>query len=744
MARRDTSRGRIEPVFGTPERRGDELRVEPGDRVVPAPQESRPAKRTGRVEPKVDKPARKAAPARQAQQARRREPPAKAARAARKRRGGFFGFVRGAVYWGLVLAIWGGIAAACIIGYYGVKLPSMESWAVPKRPPNARIVSVDGELVANRGVGGEAMRLDEMSPWIPQAVIAIEDRRFRYHFGVDPFGLARAVTMNAVAGRTVQGGSTLTQQLAKNLFLEPERTLERKIQEALLALWLETKFSKDELLELYLNRVYFGSGAYGVDAAARRYFDKSARDLSLAEAALLAGLLKAPSRLSPARDAEAANERAQLVLSAMRREGFITEREASLAMAMEPGKARRYLSGSQHYVADMVMAQLPGLIGEMRGDVIVQTTIDFGLQKAAEAAVGETLAAKGKKANAGQAALVSLDGTGAIRALVGGADYAKSQFNRAADAKRQPGSAFKPFVYLAALEAGRTPATVREDAPVRIGKWTPENYDKKYRGPVTLDTALADSLNTVAAQLVMEVGPKTVAETAQRLGIKSALEKNASIALGTSEVTLTELTAAYAPFSNGGYAVTPWLVRRVTSINGDILYERNDAPQPRVVGSRELGMMNAMLRSVLTEGTGRAAAVEGWDIAGKTGTTDNSRDALFAGYSSNLVTGVWFGNDGGEPMKKVTGGTLPAETFRKFMTAAHKGVPPAPLPGVYDPEPRELPAPAEPGDMPFAEGRVEGMAGGTAPRPAAEVGANTGERRKPRNIFELIFGKKPG
>ncbi|MCU0789771.1 MAG: penicillin-binding protein, partial [Nitratireductor sp.] len=422
MARREANRGRIEPVFDSPAGRGDDLRVEPGDRVVVSPARPEPRqKQRQRAEPVVERPARKAPPAKPARQASQRRGKPKPQKT--RRRGGFIGFVRGVVYWGLVLGIWAGIALACIVGYYAVKLPSMESWAVPQRPPNARIVSVDGELVANRGVGGEAMRLDEMSPWIPQAVIAIEDRRFRYHVGVDPIGLARAVAVNAISGRTVQGGSTLTQQLAKNLFLEPERTLERKIQEALLALWLETKFSKDEILELYLNRVYFGSGAYGVDAAARRYFDKSARDLSLAEAAMLAGLLKAPSRLSPARDSKAANERAQVVLSAMRREGFITEREASLAMAMEPGKAKRYWSGSQHYVADMVMAQLPALIGEMRSDVIVQTTVDFTLQKEAEKAIKETLAAKGKKANATQAALVALDGTGAIRALVGGADY---------------------------------------------------------------------------------------------------------------------------------------------------------------------------------------------------------------------------------------------------------------------------------------------------------------------------------
>ncbi len=496
--------------------------MDASDRVVVT---RSPAAKTRRAEPRMEAAAKPARAQRSEPEPRTRrghaKTKAKTVKSTARKRGGLGGFFRGLVYWGFVLGIWAAIAIGCVVGYYGVKLPSMESWAVPQRPPNARIVSVEGDLIANRGVtGGEAMRLDEMSPWLPQAVIAIEDRRFRYHAGVDPLGLARAMITNAVSGRTVQGGSTLTQQLAKNLFLEPERTLERKIQEALLALWLETKFSKDEILELYLNRVYFGAGAYGVDAAARRYFAKSARDVSLGEAAMIAGLLKAPSRLSPARDPKAANERAQLVLAAMRREGFITEREASLAMGMDAATAKRYWSGSQHYVADMVMAQLPALIGEMRGDVIVQTSLDYELQKQAEAIISDELAAKGKKLNIGQAALVAMDGTGAIRALVGGRDYSKSQFNRAADARRQPGSAFKPFVYLAALEAGRTPQTMREDAPVRFGKWTPENYDRKYRGPVTLQSALAGSLNTIAAQLTMEVGPKTVAQTAHRLGIK--------------------------------------------------------------------------------------------------------------------------------------------------------------------------------------------------------------------------------
>jgi penicillin-binding protein 1A len=725
MAKRTSQGRRIEPRFEAGPSGAAEMRVEADDRVVSASRPRSATKRRGSAPPGGNKRGKSAK-----------------GRSARRP------WLRRSVYWGLVLAIWAAIGLSCLVAYYAMQLPSMASWKVPERPPNARIVSVDGELIANRGTtGGEAMRLDEMSPWLPLAVIAIEDRRFKVHSGVDPVGLGRAMITNLFSGRLVQGGSTLTQQLAKNLFLEPERTLERKVQEAVLAIWLETQFTKDQILELYLNRVYFGAGAYGVDAAARRYFAKSARDITLAEAAILAGLLKAPSRLAPTRDPQAAEERAQTVLAAMRREGFITEREATQAMAMEPGKAKRYRSGSENYVADMIMAQLPALIGEMRSDVIVSTTVDLGLQRKAGVLVGQALAAKGDRLNVSQGALVAIDTSGAIRALVGGGDYSASQFNRAVDAKRQPGSAFKPFVYLAAMEAGRTPETVRQDVPVKFGKWAPENYDREYRGTVTLNDALALSLNTVAAQLAMEVGPAAVVETAHRLGVKSELQPNASIALGTSEVSLLELAAAYAPFANGGTAISPYLIRRVTTSTGDILYERRSVAGPKVVRSGEIGMMNAMLRSVIRDGTGRSAAFDGRDVAGKTGTTDNSRDALFVGYTTNLVTAVWFGNDDGAPMKKVTGGGLPAETFSAFMSAAHEGLPPSVLPGNYVPENAiagttpELAQDGKP--TPIQDHDDHSEFGSSAPRPAAGVGEGSETVPRRRNLFELLFGS-PG
>ncbi|OWW04987.1 penicillin-binding protein [Rhizobium sp. R72] len=661
MAGRGKSRDRIEPSFSGRDDRDDDddFSLDADDRVVRG-------RSTRRAAPK---PSRARQPERRKRDRRDREG------------GGLFGFIRRIVYWCIVFGIWAGIGVAGLVIYYGSRMPSASTWAIPERPPNVKITAVDGSVIANRGTtGGEALALEDMSPYIPEAIVAIEDRRFYSHFGVDPLGLARAFVTNLTTGHMVQGGSTLTQQLAKNLFLSPDRTLERKVQEVLLALWLEQKYTKDQILAMYLNRVFFGSNAYGVEAASRRYFNKSARDVNLGEAALLAGLVKAPSRLSPARDPEAANARAQVVLQTMREQGYITDDEVKTAMSQTPAKAKRYWSGAGHYVADMVMDQLPALIGDVKEDIVVDTTIDKTLEKRAEQSLNDVLGKDGAKLDASQAALVSLDGTGAIRALVGGRDYADSQFNRAVTAKRQPGSSFKPFVYAAALEKGLTPFSVFNDAPIRIGDWTPENYEKKYNGEVTLATALAKSLNTVAAQLVMYDGPDQVIKLAHRLGIESELQPNASIALGTSEVSLMELTGAYAAFMNGGYKATPHVIRRVTTADGSkVLYENTYDNPPRVLSEAIAANMNTMMMGVINQGTGKSAKLSGWQAAGKTGTTQNSRDALFVGFTSNLTTGVWFGNDDGKPMRKVTGGGLPAKAWQEFMVAAHKGLSPAPL-----------------------------------------------------------------
>ena len=484
--------------------------------------------------------------------------------------------IRRTVYWSAVLGIWTTIAVVCVIGYYAAFLPPTSEWQVPARPPNVRIVANNGELIANRGdTGGEAVRLEQLPPYLPNAVIAIEDRRFRSHFGIDPLGLSRALFTNLTTGRLVQGGSTLTQQLAKNLFLEPDRTIKRKIQELVLSFWLEAEYSKDEILEMYLNRVYLGSGAYGVDAAARRYYGKSARLMTIAESATIAGLLKAPSRYSPARNPDLAEDRAQLVLAAMHEEGYISADEAKNALAAPAQVVRRYTTASENYAADWVMDVLPHFVGSIEGDIIVDTTVDPGMQQAAESALRSALKENRQKLSVSQGAIVTLDTAGAVKAMVGGADYSKSQFNRAVYAKRQPGSAFKPFVYLTALENGMTPQTIRQDQPITISGWSPKNYTKKHYGPVTLTRALSLSLNTVAARLAYEVGAKNVARTAKRLGVTSDLKTNLSLALGTSETTLLEIASAYVPFSNGGYGVLPHIIRRIKTADGKTLYARS-------------------------------------------------------------------------------------------------------------------------------------------------------------------------
>ncbi|WP_428643594.1 transglycosylase domain-containing protein [Roseibium sp.] len=643
-------------------------------------------------------------------------------------------FKRG-LYWSAVLGIWGVIAVVCIIGYYAAFLPPTSEWQVPARPPNVKIVAANGQLLANRGdTGGEAVRLEQLPPYLPNAVIAIEDRRYRSHFGVDPIGLARAVYTNLTAGRVSQGGSTLTQQLAKNLFLEPDRTMKRKIQELVLAFWLEAEYSKDEILEMYLNRVYLGAGAYGVDAAARRYFGKSARLLTVAEAATIAGLLKAPSRYSPARNPDLAEDRAQLVLAAMHEEGYITAEEAKNALAAPAKVVRRHTTASENYVADWVMDVLPSFVGSIESDIIVDTTIDPAMQQAAEKALRAALKENRKPLGVSQGAIVTLDTAGAVKALVGGADYSKSQFNRAVYAKRQPGSSFKPFVYLAALENGLTPQTVRQDRPVTYGNWSPKNYTKKHYGPVTLTRALSLSLNTVAAQLAHEVGAGAVVSTARRLGVTSEMKKNLSISLGTSEVTPLEIASAYVPFSNGGYGVLPHVVRRIRTVGGKTLYSRSGDGRGRVVAREMVGNMNLMMSETLLTGTGRKARLDsGRPAGGKTGTSQDFRDAWFIGYTGNLTTAVWFGNDNNSPTKKATGGSLPATVWKEVMDAAHQGLPVADLPGVPN-LPASVSAPRKPQPR-------DTVGSGREPIPPAPIGGgNSGERKGPLNLLRNLFG----
>ena len=623
--------------------------------------------------------------------------------------------------WVMTLAVWGIIAFTAATAYVFFTLDSKGLFRIPEREPGIMLVAADGQVIAERGAFfGDEARLSELPAYVPQAVIAIEDRRFHHHFGIDPLGMARAMVTNLRAGRIVQGGSTLTQQLAKNLFLKPERTLWRKFQEAVLALWLESRFTKEEILQLYLNRVYFGSGAVGIEQAAKKFFNRSARDLTLGQAAMLAGSLKAPSRYNPLRHPQLARKRARVVLKAMVEEGFITEKEATSALKTARAvKSASYVPATQ-YIVDWVLEQLPDLVGEVKQSIVVETTLDYRIQKAAERTIVRTITAEGRRRRVSQGAMVVMDGTGAVKAMVGGRSYKRSQFNRAVHARRQPGSAFKPFVYLTAIEQGYTPDSVEDDSPVRIGDYRPENYGRKYYGPVTLRKALALSLNTVAVKLCVAVGPENVVMTANRLGITSPLKPVASLALGSSEVTLLEMTSAYVPFSNGGKAVVPYIVTRITTRDGRVLYERRGSGLGQVISEEDLGAMNDMMRAVITSGTGRRARLKGHEAGGKTGTSQDYRDAWFIGYTAQYTAGVWFGNDDNSPTRRVTGGSLPAQVWKSVMTEAHRGLSGLPLPGVYQPD--------EWSDPTFGEDR---MAGGIVDFLAGIFGGSRAEAPPP-------------
>ncbi|TMJ05212.1 MAG: PBP1A family penicillin-binding protein [Alphaproteobacteria bacterium] len=619
----------------------------------------------------------------------RREPtmePARGSGKSRKRKkskGKRRSLVGRAAYWSLVLGLWGFIGAIGVIGWVAAHLPPIQSLEVPKRPPSIQIVGLNGRVLATRGeMGGSAVPLRELPAFLPKAFLAIEDRRFYSHYGIDPFGVARALGANVLHRGVSQGGSTISQQLAKNLFLTQERTMQRKLQEVILALWLERKYSKDEILDLYLNRVYCGNGAYGVEAAAQRYFGKSARNVTLSEAALLAGLVKSPSKLAPTRNFDGAERRAQIVLAAMADAGYVSPDAAKGAIAIAPKIVQQTAGGSINYVADWVMDVLNDVVGHVEQDIVVETTIDPTLQANAEKALLDELIPKGAKFDVEQGAMVVMTPQGAVRALVGGKNYAESQFNRAVAAKRQPGSAFKPFVYLAALERGLTPDTVREDKPIDVKGWKPENYGHEYFGPVSLTKALALSLNTVSVRLTLEVGPQAVVRTAHRLGISSKLEPNASIALGTSEVSVMELVSSYVPFANGGIAVAPHVIDKVRTAGGKLIYRAHNPGLGRVIDERTAAMMNQMMQETLNSGTARKADLAGFPAAGKTGTSQDYRDAWFIGYTGHLIAGVWLGNDDNSATKKLTGGAMPVDIWSRFMKAAHQGLPMADLPGM--------------------------------------------------------------
>ncbi|MCA3562148.1 MAG: PBP1A family penicillin-binding protein [Aestuariivirga sp.] len=627
------------------------------------------------------------------------------------------------IRFGITLAFIGGIGFAGLFSYIWMTLDRQGLLQIPDREPGVMILANDGSVLAEKGsFNGDEVRIADLPDYVPNAFIAIEDRRFRSHYGVDPIGVIRAIYVNTRSGRLTQGGSTLTQQLAKNLFLSPDRTVQRKLQEAVLAVWLEKHYSKDDILQLYLNRVYFGSGATGIEKAAQIYYKKSAASLTLAEAATLAGVVKAPSTTNPLSDPQAAAGRAKLVLQSMADGGFISAGEAAAAIG-NPASARTSSDmPAKNFVIDWIGEQLPEFVKDYQQSLVVETTIDPALQTSAELAVAKELSAQGAKLRVSQGAMVVMDGSGAVLAMVGGKSYQKSQFNRATKAKRQPGSSFKPFVYLAALEHGLTPGSVKVDEPIKVGNWSPENYRRRYLGPVALETALALSLNTISVKLVLQVGPQAVAAVAHRLGITSPLIGDASIALGTSEVTPLELTAAFVPFSNGGYPVTAYAVTRIKTRDGRVVYERNGSGFPKAIGDNALFGMNRMMRLVVTGGTGTRAAFPGFDIAGKTGTSQDYRDAWFIGYTSDLVAGVWVGNDDNSPTNKVTGGLIPATIWREVMEPAHRGLTPRPLPGAPQ---VAMNTPPQVTDQQYDQGAAE-----EPTSPAIDAG----------NFFERLFG----
>lgn len=577
----------------------------------------------------------------------------------------------------------GGLLLAGAFVYYTATIPDPKALPHRQSAPVVRILARDGSLLAERGGAAPYVPIATLPQHLINAVLAIEDRRFFSHRGVDPTGLGRALVANIRARRFVQGGSTITQQLAKNIFLTPERTLMRKFEELVLALWLELRLDKPDILELYLNRVYFGGGAYGVESASRRFFNKSAHEVTMAEAAVLAGLLKAPSKYSPAWNPGLARERAEEVLGKMVEAGFTSPIDTALNPVADVTFAEPQVMRGEtgvEYAVDAVLDRLPNLVTDNDREIIVETTIDGVLQRRAQQLVHDLIETEGKAMDANQASMVLLDMEGGITVLVGGRSYGESQFNRALRAKRQPGSAFKPFIYLVALEGGMTPDSMVLDAAIHTKGWSPSNEDGRFRGLVTLREGLTKSINTVAVRLHMGNGVRKTVEAAQRLGIRSELRPDASLALGTSEVTLLDLASAYGAFASGGKLLEPHIVKRVRTGSGRVLYLRPREAARIVVAARQVGAINDMLNSAMIAGTGKRAALLLHPACGKTGTAQEFRDAWFVGYTAHYVGGVWVGNDDRHAMNRVMGGNLPARLWHDIMVQAHDGLAPTALP----------------------------------------------------------------
>ncbi len=582
--------------------------------------------------------------------------------------------------WAATAFVWMVILGGGVVAYYAIDLPSIDHITVQAHQPSIVMKAADGTTFATFGdLYGQPVTLKQISPYVAKAVIDTEDRRFYSHFGIDLIGMGRALVADIMAGHVVEGGSTITQQLAKNLFLTPARTIRRKVQEVLLALWLEQRFTKDQILTLYLNRVYLGAGAFGVDAAARRYFNEPASKLDLYQSALIAGLLQAPSAYNPLVHPHASRRRTDIVLQNMVNAGDITQKQADLAALTGAAELVQRPPPAGRYFADWLRTRLAAMDQVKGKDIVVKTTLDLHLQRAARRDLKRMLDGPGRRDRVHQGAVVVLSPDGAVRALVGGKDYDQSQFDRATQGLRQPGSSFKAFVYLTAMEDGYTPDSIMDDAPIRVGDWSPHNYENTYQGPVTLRKAFAQSINTVAVRVIRAVGVRNVIATAHRLGITTPLRDDASLALGTSEVTPLDMATAYAAFANGGTGVAAYGITEIDDSSGHVLYRRHGGGFGQVIPPAALAEMDDLMSAVVQDGTGRAARLDR-PAAGKTGTTQDYRDAWFVGFTADYVTAVWMGND--DPhhtMRGVVGGTLPARVWKQVMTAAERGLPPRPL-----------------------------------------------------------------
>lgn len=585
------------------------------------------------------------------------------------------------LYWGAIAAVWFTVVLIGAVAVYSLTAEDPLSAGLSKQPAKITILSSDNHVISEKGLRRKHIPLGEMPPHLIQAVLTTEDRRFYYHYGFDPIGIIRAFIRNYRAGRVVEGGSTVTQQLVKVLFLKPDRTYWRKIEEVLLALSLEYRLTKEQILELYLNRIYFGGGNYGVAAAAQHYFGKDVSEIGVYEAAILAGLIRSPTYYAPTNNFERSLERGKVVLSAMRSSGEMSDAEYASAIDNPPSLRTNLPKESYGFVIDAVMQQLSEVGLDLKSDMVVETTIDYELQAVTQRTVQDHMKNEGAKYNAGEAAAVVINREGAVRALIGGRDYQKSQFNRAMKAQRQPGSTFKPFVYLTALEKGLTPEALVHDGPIQVGNWAPANYNDRYYGDVTLREALAKSMNTAAVRLSEWAGRDEVVKTAHRLGIESKLEPNASIALGTSAVSLLELVSAYVPFANGGFSARPHIIKTVKDADGNVVYDIGRTNWGRVISPQHVAEMNDMLTTTILYGTAQKASLDPHPAAGKTGTGQDYRDAWFIGYTTYYVAGVWLGNDDFTPMKRVTGGSLPTKIWRDLMVYAHLNKEPAYLPG---------------------------------------------------------------